>query len=65
MAETGPAIHWDSRRGASYASQWNRFVAWSQASGRSSLPATPEDVATYLGKRRCRPVVVQRFCPLN
>ena len=36
------------RTGASYASQWNRFVAWCEASGRSSLPASPDDVAAYL-----------------
>ena len=52
MTETGPARRWDSRRGASYVSQWNRFVAWSEASGRSSLPASPEDVADYLEERR-------------
>ena len=51
MAETDPARHLDSRRGASYASQWNRFVAWSQASERSPLPASPEDVAAYLEDR--------------
>ena len=40
------------RTGASYASQWNRFVAWCKASGRSSLPAAPEDVVAYLKDRR-------------
>ncbi len=39
------------RTGASYASQWNRFVAWCEASGRSSLPASPEDVSAYLKDR--------------
>ena len=39
------------RTGASYASQWNRFVAWCEASGSSSLPASPEDVAAYLKDR--------------
>ena len=39
------------RTGASYASQWNRFVAWCGASGRSSLPAAPDDVADYLKDR--------------
>ena len=39
------------RTGASYASQWNRFVAWCEASGRSSLPASPDDVAVYLKDR--------------
>ena len=35
----------------SYASQWNSFVAWSEASGRRPLPASPEDVAAYLEDR--------------
>lgn len=35
----------------SYANQWNRFVAWSEVSGRRSLPASPEDVAAYLEDR--------------
>ena len=51
MAEVGPATSRRSRTGDSYASQWNRFVAWSQASGRRSLPASPEDVAAYLEDR--------------
>ena len=51
MAEVGPATSRRSRTGDSYASQWNRFVAWSQASGRRSLPASPEDVAAYLVDR--------------
>ena len=48
MAETDPARPGDSRSNASYASQWNRFVAWADATGRSSLPASTEDVADYL-----------------
>ena len=40
------------RTGASYASQWNRFVAWCEAWGRSSLPASPDDVSAYLKDRR-------------
>ena len=48
IATTG----FDSKRtGASYASQWNRFVAWCEESGSSSLPAAPEDVAAYLKDR--------------
>ena len=31
--------------------EWNRFVAWSNATGKSSLPANPEDVAAYLENR--------------
>ena len=54
MAEERPATSgFDRKRtGASYASQWNRFVAWCDASGSSSLPAAPEDVATYVIDRR-------------
>ena len=51
MAEIGPATSRWARTGASYANQWNRFVAWSQMSGRPSLPASPEDVAAYLEGR--------------
>ena len=51
MAEIGPATSRRTRTGDSYVSQWNRFVAWSQASGRRSLPASPEDVAAYLEDR--------------
>ena len=53
MAEERPATTgFDRKRtGASYASQWNRFVAWCEESGRSSLPASPEDVAAYLKDR--------------
>ena len=51
MAEVGSAASRSSRSRDSYANQWNRFVAWSQASGRRSLPASPEDVASYLKDR--------------
>ena len=51
MAEVGPATSRRSRTGDSYANQWNLFVAWSRASGRRSLPASPEDVAAYLEDR--------------
>ena len=48
MTEVRPAKSRRARAGHSYASQWNRFVAWSQASGRRCLPASPEDVAAYV-----------------
>ena len=51
MIEVGLATSRRTRTGASYASQWNRFVAWSQASGKRSLPASPDDVASYLEDR--------------
>ena len=51
MADTGAARPREGWTGGSYASQWNRFVAWSEAAGRSSLPATSEDVAAYLSDR--------------
>ena len=51
MAGIGEATSRQTRVGNSYASQWNSFVAWSQASGRPSLPASPEDVAAYLEDR--------------
>ena len=51
MAELGPATSRRTSTGHSYTSQWNSFVAWSQASGRRSLPASPEDVAAYLEDR--------------
>ena len=51
MAEAGPAISRGIRTKANYASQWSRFVTWSEASGRRSLPASPEDVAAYLEDR--------------
>ena len=51
MAEAGTATWRRTRTGDSYASQWDRFVAWSEASGRCSLPASPEDVAAYLEDR--------------
>ena len=49
MAEVGKGT--SPRTRDSYANQWDRFVAWSEASGRRSLPATPEDVAAYLEDR--------------
>ena len=49
MGEVGPAT--SRRPGDSYSNQWNRFVTWSEASGRYSLPASPEDVAAYLEDR--------------
>ncbi len=54
MAEERPATSGLDRKrtGASYASQWNRFVAWCAESGSSALPAAPEDVAAYLKDRR-------------
>ena len=51
MAEVGPATSRRTRTGVNYASQWNHFVAWSETSGRCSLPASPEDVAAYLEDR--------------
>ena len=51
MAEIGPSTSRRTRSGGTYVSQWNRFVAWSQASGRRSLPASPVDVAAYLEDR--------------
>ena len=51
MAEVGSATSRRMRTVDSYVSQWNRFVAWSQALGRRSLPASPEDVAAYLEDR--------------
>ena len=38
MAEVGPATSRRTRTVDSYANQWNRFVAWSQAAGRRCLP---------------------------
>ena len=54
MAEERPATTGLDRKRtwASYASQWNRFVAWCEESGSSSLPASPDDVAAYLKDRR-------------
>ena len=54
MAEERPVTSGLDRKrtGASYASQWNRFVDWCEESGSSSLPASPEDVAAYLKDRR-------------
>ena len=51
MAELGPATTRRTRTGVNYASQWNHFVAWSRASGKCSLPASPQDVAAYLEDR--------------
>ena len=51
MAEIEQATSPRSRTGESYASQWNSFVARSEASGRCSLPAAPEDMAAYLESR--------------
>ena len=51
MAEVGSATSRRTRTRDSYANQWNRFVVWSQTSGRRSLPASPEDVAAYLEDR--------------
>ena len=51
MVEIRSATSRRTRTGDSYVSQWNRFVTWSEASGRCSLPATPEDVAAYLEDR--------------
>ena len=51
MPETRPATSERTRTGASYACQWNHFVAWSRTSGKCSLPASPEDVAAYLEDR--------------
>ena len=51
MPEVGPRTSRRTRTGNSYVSQWNRFVTWSEASGRLSLPASPEDVAAYLEDR--------------
>ena len=51
MAEVGSAASRRTRTRDGYANQWNRFVAWSQAAGRRSLPAASEDVAAYLEDR--------------
>ena len=51
MAELESARSRRASTGASYASQWNSFVAWSRASGRCSLPASPADVSAYLEDR--------------
>ena len=51
MTEDGPATSGRKRSGASYVHEWNRFVAWSEAAGIRSLPATPDDVAAYLENR--------------
>ena len=51
MTQDGPATSGRERRGASYVHEWNRFVAWSESSGRRSLPATSKDVAAYFEYR--------------
>ena len=56
MAGDGPASSrrrpsGRSRTGEGYLHEWNRFVAWSDATGRPFLPASPEDVAAYLEER--------------
>ena len=51
MAEDRPSTSRRKSTSASYAHEWNRFVAWSEPSGSRSLPATPEDVAAYLEYR--------------
>ncbi len=52
-AQDGPATTGPGRKpsGVSYIHEWNRFVAWSEAAGKGSLPATPEEVAAYLENR--------------
>ena len=51
MAEDRAATSRRKSSGASYAHEWNRFVAWSEAAGRRSLTATPDDVADYIESR--------------
>ena len=51
MVEDGPTTLGAKRSGTSYVHEWNRFVAWSESTGRPSLPATSEDVAAYLENR--------------
>ena len=51
MAEERPATLRKKRSGASYVREWRRFVAWSEATGRRPLPASPDDVAAYLENR--------------
>ena len=51
MGELGTATSRLARTRDSYANQWNRFIAWSEASSKRSLPASPEDVAAYLQDR--------------
>ena len=51
MADARTATPERAQRGSSYSNQWDRFVAWSEAAGRRSLPASPEDVAAYLEDR--------------
>ena len=51
MAMVGPATSRRTSSGDSYASRWNRFVAWFLTSGERSLPASPQDVVAYLEDR--------------
>ena len=51
MAGDRPMSSGRRRKGESYSHEWNRFVSWSNATGRTFLPASPEDVAAYLGDR--------------
>ena len=51
MAEAGSMTSSRTREGSSYSSQWNRFVTWSEASERNSLPSSPEDIAAHLEDR--------------
>ena len=51
MAELGTATPERAQKSGSYANQWDRFVAWSHASGKRALPASPEDLAVYLEDR--------------
>ena len=51
MADVELATLGGTSSGASYGYEWYRFVAWSEASGGRSQPATPEDVAPYLEYR--------------
>ena len=37
--------------GASYIHEWNRFVAWSDETGKRHMPASPQDVAAYMVSR--------------
>ena len=48
MADLRQATHRGPKKIDSFTNWWNRFVSWSRASGRQSLPASPEDVVAYL-----------------
>ena len=41
MADVELARSRRENSGSSYVHEWNRFVAWSEAAFRRSLPATP------------------------